>query len=233
VRPRAHGWLLALAVLILVLLVPAAPSAGEAAGPCPPAPSAPAAVPPAPSAPAGAAEPAPAEPAPDQILACVGSEAITGGSFSHWVAIDRDSQTGAPKGQPVQSAAEAREEVLQFLISSGWVLGEARDLNISVSVAQVRRDFDRVKAQQFPKTREFRAFLRSSGQTVADLLFRVRLNLLSDRIERHVSAGRRGSHKQQALSRFVKAFEAKWRQRTYCAPPYVIAADCGHVQSIP
>jgi hypothetical protein len=216
-------------VLVLVFLVLAAPSAGEAVGPCPPAPSAPAAVPPTAAAPA-----APAEPAPDEILACVGSESITGGSFSHWAAIDRDAQTGASKGLPPQTAAAAREEVLSFLISSDWVLGEARDLKISVSSTQVRKEFDHVKTQQFPKKREFRAFLHTSGETVADLLFRVRLNVLSERIQRQVLAGRRGRHEQQqALSRFVKAFQAKWRQQTYCAAPYVVEGDCGHVQSIP
>jgi SurA N-terminal domain len=224
-----QGGRLALALLTLVFLVPAAPSAGEVGGPCPTVPALPGTVPPAASAPAGSAEPA-----PDEILACVGSEAITGTSFSHWAAVSRHTHTGTPNGPPAQSPAEAREEVLGFLISSDWVLGEARDLKISVSSTQLRKEFDRVKAQQFQKKREFRAFLRTSGQTVADLLFRVRLNALSTRIQRRVLAGRRGPHEQQqALSRFVKVFQAKWRLQTYCAPPYVIEGDCGHVQSIP
>ena len=73
------------------------------------------------------------------------------------------------------------------------------------------------------------SFLRQSGQTVGDLLLRVRLNLLSTRIQRKVVAGHR-SNREQALSRFVKSFRIKWTGRTYCSPRYAIA-DCGHVQS--
>jgi hypothetical protein len=108
------------------------------------------------------------------------------------------------------------DEVMGFLISSDWVLGEAQDLNIYVSAAEVRRRFDHSRREQFPKRGEFKAFLRSSGQTVADLLFRVRLSILSTRIQRQVIASE---------------FANKWRAQTYCSPPYAVR-DCGHVQTV-
>jgi hypothetical protein len=178
-----------------------------------------------------AAPAAPAEPSPEQILACVGSESITGASFSHWVTIALRSEGRPAKGQHPPIAAATRTEVVSFLISSDWVIGEAGDLHIGVSAAQVRREFDHVEGQQFPKRREFKAFMRSSGQTVADLLFRVRLNMLSERIQRHVAAVAHGPRaRRRALSRFVEAFKAKWTAQTYCAPEYAVQ-DCGHVQS--
>ncbi|HEY2142042.1 MAG TPA: hypothetical protein VGG98_08280 [Solirubrobacteraceae bacterium] len=117
-----------------------------------------------------------------------------------------------------------------FLLSSDWVLGEATDLNIHVSETEVRHTFDDVRAEQFPKQREFKAFLRQSGQVVADLLFRVRLNILSTRIQRQVLAGHRGGRsRQRALKRFVHDFKLKWIAQTYCDPRYAMQ-DCGHVQ---
>jgi hypothetical protein len=111
------------------------------------------------------------------------------------------------------------------------VLGEATDLNIRVSEGEVRHTFDHIRNQQFPKKKEFKAFLKQSGQTVADLLFRVRLNLTSTRIQRHVTAGHRGVRSQQrALKRFIHHFKLKWEAQTYCDPAYVVQ-DCGHVQA--
>ena len=162
---------------------------------------------------------------------CVGSESITGAVYSHWATIARRSEGSAGKALP-PSTAQTRTEALEFLISSDWVLGEARDLHVGVSAAQIKRKFDRIKGQQFRTRAEFEAFLRSSGETVADLLFRVQLNLLSERIQRHVSAVPGGPRaKQRALSRFVEAFKAKWLAQTYCAAEYTVQ-DCGHVQSV-
>ena len=118
-----------------------------------------------------------------------------------------------------------------FLISSDWVIGEAQNLNIHASDVEVRRRFDHIRREQFPKRGEFTAFLRSSGQTVADLLFRVRLNLLSGRIQSRTIAGLRGAAAQEhAIAHFVSEFKSKWLAQTYCLPAYAVS-DCGHVQT--
>jgi hypothetical protein len=179
----------------------------------------------------------PLSPAPEQIVACIGSQSITGATFSHWAAIASRSEEPSPKavrtasGHHAPSAGEVIKEVMGFLISSDWVLGEAADLNIHVSESEVRHTFDHIRNQQFPKKKEFKTFLKQSGQTVADLLFRVRLNLASTRIQKHVLAGHHGAHSQQrALKRFVHEFKLKWEAQTYCDPGYAVT-DCGHVQA--
>jgi hypothetical protein len=165
-------------------------------------------------------------PAPEQIVACVGAQSITGATFAHWADVARRSG-----GKHPLPAAAVKNEVMGFLVSSDWVLGEAADLNIDVSEAKVRHTFNRIRGKQFPKRREFKVFLRKSGQTVADLLFRVRLNLLSTGIQRHVLAGHRGAKsRQRALGGFVHEFKLKWTAQTSCEPGYVIS-DCGHVQA--
>jgi len=110
------------------------------------------------------------------------------------------------------------------------MIGEAKNLNVRLSAAEVRRRFEHIRDQQFPKRREFSAFLKSSGQTVGDLLFRVRVNLLSSLIQRKVAAGAASpSDRERAIAQFVETFRERWTAQTYCARAYAVS-DCGHVQ---
>jgi hypothetical protein len=226
--------LVALVGLVIVLFAGVTASSAEVASTAcpPPATDLPSVVPTSAPAPAGTTEPAREQTpvAPEQTLVCVGPAAITGATYSHWLAIAKKSQAPA-KGHAAPSTTELQDEVLGFLISSDWVKGEAQYLGISVSPAKVNKTYERIRHQQFPKRGEFKAFLRLSGQTVADLHLRVELNLLSARIQKRVTAGHHGaSGERHALSKFVKAFKAKWEAQTYCAAQYDDAADCGHVQ---
>jgi hypothetical protein len=169
--------------------------------------------------------------APTQIVACIGARSITEATVAHWASVARKSEGPSPK-HPA-TPREVIKEVMGFLISSDWVLDEAHALHIHASGSEVRRTFSRIRASQFPKRGEFQAFVKRSGQTVADLMLRVELNLLSARIQKRVVAGHHSqASKELALKHFVKRFKRKWRARTYCVPKYA-AADCGHVQGPP
>jgi hypothetical protein len=118
-----------------------------------------------------------------------------------------------------------------FLISADWVIGEAHDLGVRVSPAETRRTFNRTRKAQFPKQSEFQAFLGKSKETVTDILLRVELDLLSQRLQQRVVAGKHGAHKKhEALKHFVSDFRNKWTAQTYCATQYA-SQDCGHVQA--
>jgi foldase protein PrsA len=172
---------------------------------------------------------APPPPPPEQVLACIGAQSITGAAFSHWAAIAAKAEGPPRKGHPPPSAVAVKQEVMGFLISSDWVLGEARDLGVHVTEAEVRHRFDHIRDQQFHTRREFHAFLRASGETLGDLVFRVRLNLTSIRIQRHIVAGHHGTRsKERALETFVVNFKRKWQARTACASQYAVP-DCGRV----
>jgi hypothetical protein len=162
-------------------------------------------------------------------VACVGSQSITESLFRHWAHVAQLAE--GPRRNRRPNTRAVLEEVMGFLISADWVIGEAQALNVQVSDAEVRRRFDRIRRQQFPKRGEFNAFLRSSGQTVADLLFRVRGNLLTVRIQRRIVAGRHGAAADEALARFLREFKSKWVAQTYCLPAYAVS-DCGHVQAM-
>jgi foldase protein PrsA len=125
----------------------------------------------------------PVVPVPPNYTACI----------AHLVAIAPKPTKAQPAPTPAQLKSECeaqykslQQEVLGFLISSNWVLGEANSLGVKISDAEVKKQFEKIKTQQFPKAAEFQKFLTNSGQTVSDLLLRVKLNLLSSKIQQKI-----------------------------------------------
>jgi foldase protein PrsA len=101
------------------------------------------------------------------------------------------------KGQPAPTQAQLKsqcetqykallQEVLGFLISASWVEGEAAALGVKASDKEVKKRFQQIREQQFPKPGEFEKFIANSGQTVSDLLLRVKGNLLAQKIQQKI-----------------------------------------------
>jgi foldase protein PrsA len=112
--------------------------------------------------------------------------------------------TAQLKSQCEQQYTSLKQEVLGFLISSEWVIGEASNLGVKVSDAEVKKEFEKIKNQQFPKTAEFEKFLATSGQTVSDLLLRVKLNMLSSKIQQKIAKSK-GSVSKAEIEKYYKA----------------------------
>jgi len=107
------------------------------------------------------------------------------------------------KSECEQQYTSLKQEVLGFLISSEWVIGEASHLGVNVSDAEVKKEFEKIKNEQFPKAAEFEKFLATSGQTVSDLLLRVKLNMLSSKIQKKIAAGK-GSPSKAEIEKYYK-----------------------------
>jgi parvulin-like peptidyl-prolyl isomerase len=106
--------------------------------------------------------------------------------ITHLKESSKKSTQAELKKQCVQQYKAYLQEVLSFLTSSQWVLSEADKLGVKVSDKEVRKQFTTIKDEQFKKTSEFEKFLQSSGQTISDLLLRVKLNMLSTKIQAKV-----------------------------------------------
>lgn len=106
----------------------------------------------------------------------------------------------ALKAQCEQQYTALKQQVLGFLISAEWVMGEGKERKVNVTDKEVVKQFNTVRAQQFPKEADFQKFLATSGQTVSDLLLRVKLNLLASKIQQKVTkeAGKKPSEKEIA-----------------------------------
>jgi foldase protein PrsA len=93
------------------------------------------------------------------------------------------------KAQCQQEYAGLRDQVLQFLISSAWIEGESQDQGVKVSDATVKKDFDKQRLQSFPKDADYAAFLKSSGYIQEDLLYRIRVQDLSQKLRTQILKG--------------------------------------------
>jgi foldase protein PrsA len=80
--------------------------------------------------------------------------------------------------------------VLGLLISFEWIEREAEDQGIKVTDAEVKKSFEEQKKQSFPKTADYEKFLKDSGQTNEDVMQRVRLDTLSQKIRDKVTKGK-------------------------------------------
>jgi phosphatidylethanolamine-binding protein (PEBP) family uncharacterized protein len=163
-----------------------------------------------PSSPAASTQGAPASKA--DTVASVSSTPIDKPSYEHWLAVERAlGATGSPS-----------HKALAFLISSDWVIGEATARGISVSEAEVKQRLAQYERQSFPKAGSLHKFYARSHETEADLLARVKVELLESAIAAKVAAGKSGSERAALLSSFQRAFQRHWKSYTSCKAGYVM-----------
>jgi foldase protein PrsA len=136
-------------------------------------------------------------------------------NFTACVADKAKSAPAPAKGQPKPTTAQfkqqcqteysgLRDQVLQFLISADWIVGEAKDQGVKVTDAEVNKQFLTTKQQSFPKEADFQKFLKSSGMQLDDLKFRVRVQALSDKLRTKVTKGKDTVTNAQIASYYTK-----------------------------
>ncbi len=92
------------------------------------------------------------------------------------------------KDQCEQQYNALKDQVVQFLTQAEAIEQEAEARSITLPQAEVTQQYEDLKQESFPKEEEFQQFLETSGRTEEDLLFQVRLDLLSNRIREEVVA---------------------------------------------
>ncbi len=123
-----------------------------------------------------------AAPDPPDFTACVAAKA----------------KTPVPKGQPKPTTAALKKqckteydtlkrEVMQFLIQAEWVEQEADKQNVKVSDAEVKRSFADQKKASFPTDKAYQQFLKTSGMSEEDILFRVKLDQLQQKLTQKIT----------------------------------------------
>jgi foldase protein PrsA len=140
-------------------------------------------------------------------------------NYTKCIAAKRKTTPKPGKGQPKvtdaqlktqcqQQYTQLKNQVLQLLISFKWIQGEADAEGIKVTDADVQKSFQQQKKQSFPKESDWEKFLKDSGQTQADILERVRLDLLSNKIRDKVIKG-----KDQVSDAQIQAYYNKNKAR--------------------
>jgi parvulin-like peptidyl-prolyl isomerase len=82
---------------------------------------------------------------------------------------------------------ELKEAALGELLDTIWIQGEAEELGISVTPKQIATELATIKKQNFKTPGEYAKFLKTSHFTRADVLARVKLQLLSTQIQEGIT----------------------------------------------
>lgn len=128
----------------------------------------------------------PVLPVPPSYSACIAHLAATAAKPAKGQSAPTSAQL---KTQCEQQYKSLQQQVLSFLISSEWVIGEGESLGIKLTDAEVHKSLVKIAGEQFTKPGEFEKFLTSSGQTMSDLLLRVKVRtLLPQKIEAKVTS---------------------------------------------
>jgi foldase protein PrsA len=128
-------------------------------------------------------------------------------------------KTPVPKGQqkPSDDALKKqckseydtlKREVMQFLIQGEWVQQEADKRGVKIKDAELNKALEDQKKQVFPNDKQYQQFLKTSGMTEADVLFRVKLNELQQRLTQKVTEDAKNVSDQD-----IQAYYAKNKKR--------------------
>ncbi len=112
----------------------------------------------------------------------------------------------SPQYAQVQSAATDQ------VLLSRWVAGEAKDRGITVSDSQVNDRLNQIIKSQFGGQKGYQQFLKQSGFSQQDALDRVRLQLLSDEIQKEVIPTSAPPVSESDIQNFYTANKSQFEQ---------------------
>ena len=121
--------------------------------------------------------------------------------FTECIAQAKKAAAKPAEGQPKQTDAEfkkqckqqydqLRDQVLGLLISFEWIEREAEEQGVKVTDAEVKKTFEAAEEAVVPEGSRLPEVPQDSGQTEEDILMRVRLDALSNKIRDKVTKGK-------------------------------------------
>lgn len=78
---------------------------------------------------------------------------------------------------------EAREAATKFFLEGIWIQGQAAEWGIEVTDQEIDKELKKVKKESFKTEAEFQKFLNESHYTPADINYRLRVQVLSKRLQ--------------------------------------------------
>ncbi len=158
---------------------------------------------------------APTKLAPSAVLAHVGGVPITFASvrqqmmlkspqtplpdppdYSACIARTKGAQAGVGRSQAQlkEACKQSYEQIFQAALSNAihnqWLIGEAAEEGVHVSSREVQEELEQSK-KEFRTEAEFTTYRKSSGQTIADMLFEAKVGKLADGIFKNIKSKER------------------------------------------
>ncbi len=127
------------------------------------------------------------EPADDSV-AVVDGEQISEEDFNR--ALDQAAKRQGLEEVPAPGDEQyepLRDEALNDVLDTAWILGEADERGVQASDREVQQEFERTKEENFETEKEYQDFLEESGFTQEDIDQRVRLQVLSTKIQDQIT----------------------------------------------
>jgi foldase protein PrsA len=117
-------------------------------------------------------------------------------NFTRCIAAKKDAPAAKGQKEPTNAALKKqceqeydtlKREVMLFLIQAEWVEQEAAEQGVEVSDESVKKSFEDQKKQAFPTDKAYNEFIKTSGMSEEDILFRVKLNELQQKLTQKVT----------------------------------------------
>jgi parvulin-like peptidyl-prolyl isomerase len=110
--------------------------------------------------------------------------------LQHAVAIAAAAAQVKPVPKPGEEKyEELQETALGERIESIWIQGQAEEMGFSVTPKEVAEELQKLKKQAFKSEKQYREFLKQSHYTQADVNERVKVQVLSTKIQEQISEG--------------------------------------------
>lgn len=81
---------------------------------------------------------------------------------------------------------ELKKKTVEELLNAIWIQGEAEEMGISVTSKEVLKELDKLKKQAFKTEKQYQDFLKEAHFTKADVLERVKIQMLTEQIQTQV-----------------------------------------------
>jgi foldase protein PrsA len=82
---------------------------------------------------------------------------------------------------------QVHEAAINDLLDQAWLTGEADELGIDATEREIQNEFKTIREDQFPDEAAYKKFLKDSGFTEDEVLARVKLQVLSRKIEEKIT----------------------------------------------
>jgi foldase protein PrsA len=144
-------------------------------------------------------------------------------TYTKCIAHFKEVEPKPAKGQKPKTEAELKTEceqeykalqqqVMGYLIGLDWVFGQAEEQGVKLSDKEVVAHFNSLKKAQFPEEAKFQKFLASTGQTVSDLLVRVKLQMLETKIQEKVTKEAKKAVSEAQVAKYYNEHKSLYGQ---------------------
>jgi hypothetical protein len=102
-----------------------------------------------------------------------------------------------------------------------WIQGQAMEMGIGVRPHEISRELASLKKKAFENEAEYRRFFKEAHFTNRDVRERVKIQILTEKIQVRIVFGLSEAEGRRAFNEFVREYGERWRGRTVCAPGYI------------